>query len=412
MANLADRLTLAMSRRGCTATQLAAAVTEAGIPITRAYVSQLKSGKQVNPTLAVVRAIATYLEVSVGWLIGEESLPNQLGPALGLPATAELAESLSPESMTALKIVYELALRADQPPSLLSPPPMPAHPASLTPSQRATLAARLRALRQTAGLSPQQVRQALTSSRVPTDLSVEDLETGQSAIPTVVVEQLLTVYGVQDFHQRERVLSLARAERDPDDFDHPGVPLPYAAVRGLQQQAVLLRTYHGQQIPALLQANHLSPAVGSTSSLAADGVQSWTHHIPDMLERPDPPRLWAIVDEGALLRRPNDSRTQLAQLDYVLQVAKRPSVTVQVLPLDAPVAVPTTGPFTLLRFAEPFAPDIVHEHSIIGDRLLSDPAHVDAYNVAFAHLSVICATRGESLQLLNAHRQRISNMLT
>lgn len=408
MANLADRLSLAMNSRGCSATQVAAALTEAGIPITRAYVSQLKSGKHANPTLVVLRAIADYLQVSVGWLIGEDSLPGQLGPILGLPDDAGLPENMSPESMTALRVVFELALRADR----HQTSPAAADAAPLSPAQRSALGSRLRALRQAAAMPPQQARDAVGPS-VP---SVDDIEAGRSAPSAAVVERLLTLYGVHEFHQRERVLSLARGEREPDDYDHPGVPLAWAACHGLYQRAVLLRTYHNQQIPVLLQTEQYAGATGGADRSPAVNPQSAAWRAleqNELLERSDPPRLWVVIDEAALLRQADpDPRTQLAQLDAIIQAAKRESVTVQITPLDAPVVAPPTGPFTLLRFAEPFTSDVVVEQSVAGDRLLSDPLHVDAYNRAFARLAVASATRGESLQLLHAHRQRVSGLLT
>ena len=57
MANFAERLDLALRRRGFSGAQVAAELTRAGIPITRAYVSQLRTGKQTNPTLQVLREL-------------------------------------------------------------------------------------------------------------------------------------------------------------------------------------------------------------------------------------------------------------------------------------------------------------------------------------------------------------------
>ncbi|MFD2350252.1 helix-turn-helix domain-containing protein [Nonomuraea ferruginea] len=85
MAKFAERLDLALAKRGFTGAQVAAALTEAGIPITRAYVSQLRTGKQTNPTLQVLRALAACLQVSVGWLVGEDHVEARHGRGPAAP---------------------------------------------------------------------------------------------------------------------------------------------------------------------------------------------------------------------------------------------------------------------------------------------------------------------------------------
>ncbi|WP_345024523.1 helix-turn-helix domain-containing protein, partial [Nonomuraea roseoviolacea] len=160
MATIADRLDLALRERGLSGAQVAAELTEAGIPITRAYVSQLRTGKQTNPTLQVLRALASCLQVSVGWLVGEEA------PGAGSAAVDDLqaraaavgaaASGLSDGSLAVLRGVIDLARRAEGlsespeagPPPAAEAPPVPAARTTLPPPVRAALGERLRGLRE------------------------------------------------------------------------------------------------------------------------------------------------------------------------------------------------------------------------------------------------------------------------
>ncbi|MEV0197485.1 helix-turn-helix domain-containing protein, partial [Nonomuraea sp. NPDC050691] len=151
MANIADRLDLALRERGLSGAQVAAELTEAGIPITRAYVSQLRTGKQTNPTLQVLRALASCLQVSVGWLVGEESLGAASAAVDDLQSRAAAlgaaASGLSDGSLAVLRGVIDLARRAEGLPESPASGPQATPEVSAVPAARTTLAPPVRAAR-------------------------------------------------------------------------------------------------------------------------------------------------------------------------------------------------------------------------------------------------------------------------
>lgn len=71
VATLAERISLALDRRGITQAQLIALLAARGYRVSASHVSQLKTGKERNPHLDLLFAMAGCLEVTVGWLIGE-----------------------------------------------------------------------------------------------------------------------------------------------------------------------------------------------------------------------------------------------------------------------------------------------------------------------------------------------------
>ncbi|TDD39647.1 helix-turn-helix domain-containing protein [Nonomuraea terrae] len=414
MANFAERLDLALTKRGYTGAQVASALTEAGIPITRAYVSQLRTGKQTNPTLQVLRALATCLQVSVGWLVGDDYVESGAVDDLQLrAATLGLAASgLSESSLVVLRGVVELARKAEGLPEEpeTAVPDIPEAATPLSDPQRRALGKRLHSLRLAARLSVEQVETALGKGAA----AIPAVEAGRLAPAPITVERLLALYGVTAPPIREYVLSLARGEREAAWHDAQSVPVWLAAAYALEQRATVIRTYHPQFVPPLLQTEDYARAAITVTGPATLGQQTVDEALALVLARQEAMTrdgsavLWAVIDESVLARSIVGPHVQLRQLDVLIESAKRPNVSLHVVPMDDPVYVPRTGPFTLWRFAEAFEPDIACAHGVESDELITDTAAVEAYHQAFTKLSVTTTTREETVEVLNAHRERLS----
>ncbi|WP_433431330.1 Scr1 family TA system antitoxin-like transcriptional regulator [Nonomuraea sp. CA-141351] len=417
MANFAERLDLALTKRGFTGAQVASALTEAGIPITRAYVSQLRTGKQTNPTLQVLRALASCLQVSVGWLVGDEFLESGAVEDLQLRAAAIglNASGLSESSLTVLRGVVELARKAEglpeEPETTSSDIPDAAAP--LSGPQRRALGKRLHGLRLAAGLSAEQVETAIGKGTA----AIPAVEEGRLAPAPITVERLLTLYGVVAPPIREYVLSLARGEREAAWYDAHSVPVWLAAAYALEQRATVIRTYHPQFVPPLLQTEEYARAAITAAGPATLGQHTVDEALALVLARQEAVArdsgivVWAVIDESVLVRSIVGPHVQLRQVEQLLDHAKRPNISLHVVPMEDPAYVPRTGPFTLWRFAEAFEPDIACAHGIESDELVTDTAAVEAYHQAFTKLSVTTTTREETFEVLNFHRERLSRSL-
>ncbi|WP_336213397.1 helix-turn-helix domain-containing protein [Nonomuraea sp. LPB2021202275-12-8] len=413
MAKFAERLDLALNKRGFTGAQVAAALTEAGIPITRAYVSQLRTGKQTNPTLQVLRALAACLQVSVGWLVGEDYVESGTVDDLQLRAAGIglSASGLSESSLTVLREVIELARKAEGLPEHPEPAmEIPDAAAPLEEAMRQALGERLHSLRSAAQLSPEKVEAALGKGSV----AVEAIEQGRLAPAPATVERLLTLYGVTAMPAREYVLSLARGERELEWYDASSVPVWLATTCAIDRRASVIRTYHTHFVPPLLQTEAYALAaiaamdMGSFRHTTADGAVDILVARQRLIASQGGPVVWAVMDEGVLLRSIATPQVLLDQLDMLIDYAKRPNISLHIVPMDDPAYVPRTGPFTLWRFPEAFEPDIACSHALEADELITDAVIVEAYHQAFAKLSVTTTTRDETLDLLYSHRERLS----
>jgi transcriptional regulator with XRE-family HTH domain len=417
VANFAERLDLALTKRGFTGAQVASALTEAGIPITRAYVSQLRTGKQTNPTLQVLRALASCLQVSVGWLVGDDHLESGAVEDLQLrAATLGLsAAGLSESSLTVLRGVVELARKAEGLPDG-EPEPIADIPDAATPlsgPQRRALGRRLHGLRMAAGMSVEQVETAIGRGAA----AIPAIEEGRIAPAPITVERLLTLFGVAAPPIREYVLSLARGEREAAWYDAPSIPVWLAAAFALEQRATLIRTFHPQFVPPLLQTEEYARAAITAAGPATLGQPTVDEALAlvmarqEALSRDSGIVVWAVIDESVLTRSIVGRHVQLRQLEMLMDHAKRPNVSLHVVPMDDPAYVPRTGPFTLWRFAEAFESDIACAHGIERDELITDTAAVEAYHQAFTKLSVTTTTREETVEMLNFHLERLSRSL-
>lgn len=391
MATLAERLTLAIRRREHSVAGLVLALNDAGVSITRAYVYQLMRGQQTNPTLGVVHALAGQLQVSVGWLVGEDEIES--GSLSDLRQRAAVVgralADLSDASLEQVHGIVELARRAEGLPPKQTVLPLPPPGPRLSERQRAVLAGRLCELREGAGKTVEQVERILQD-----EIMLGPIEQGDALIAPAAVERLLTVYGIDDNYQRDCVMTLARGEREPGQFDDPRVPLWLTASVNLEQQAVQLRSYNVQYVPPLLQTEEYARAAVSTAGLVPRGhevIEGATQLVmarQELLGRLDGPTLWAVIDEVALMRPIGSREIQLRQLDALIQHAKQPNVTLQVLPVGAAVFVPRIGPFTILRFPEPFRTEVACLHAAESDVLIADLPGVESYKVTFEQLAV------------------------
>ncbi|GAA0912094.1 Scr1 family TA system antitoxin-like transcriptional regulator [Nonomuraea longicatena] len=412
MANLAERLDLALNKRGCTGAQVATSLTKAGVPITRAYISQLRTGKQTNPTLHVLQAIAAYLQVSVGWLLGEDYLESGAVQDLQVRAAAigVSASGLSDGSLTLLRDVVDLARRAEGLPGRHRPGPELPEAATLDDGQRVALADRLRGLRLTVGLGVEEVEFALGRGVA----AVAPIEAGEIVPAPTTVARLLSLYGVLAAPVREHLMSLARGERAPAWYDSAAVPVHEATAYAQEERASVIRTYHNQVIPPLLQTEAYARAAIQVAGLATPGLTPIDVAVrrvltrQALLARADGPVVWAIVDESALQRSIAEPDVHAEQLDTLIQHAKRPNVSVHIAPLEHPAYLPRTGPFTLWRFAEAYELDMACRHGIEADELITGSGAIEVLHQAFAKLSVITTTRDETLDLLHAHRHRLA----
>ena len=259
--------------------------------------------------------------------------------------------------------------------------PIPSASFSHPTVQRLVLGSQLHRLRESRGITAEQAAEAIRGSHS----KISRMEHGRVGFKERDVADLLTLYGVTDAEERAVLLNLAREANTPGWWHAysdilPSWLEPYV---GLEAAASVIRTYQSQFVPGLLQAEGYARALIRQGAAASEEEIARRGELrasrQGILRWPDAPQLWAVVDEGAL-RRPVGSRAVMReQLQYLVEVAGHPAVTLQIMPFSVGAHSAMGGPFTILRFAEPDLSDVVYIEQLTSALYLDKPAEVDSY---------------------------------
>jgi hypothetical protein len=271
---------------------------------------------------------------------------------------------------------------------------------------RIVLGVHLRRLREAANVSRTDAGWAIRGS----ESKISRLELGRVGFKVRDVDDLLTLYKLEDPEERDRLLTLARDANNPgwwqryDDL----TPQWFHSYLGLEMAADLIRTFELQFVPGLLQTPDYARAViqlgrqdqSSLSRAEQDRLVSLRMGRQEVLTRQRPARLWAVIDE-AVLRRPIGNRDILrAQLEFLIEAARRHNVTLQIIPFDKGGYTATGGAFTLLRFNDADLPDIVYIEHLTSAVYLDKRDELDTYVVTMDSVSITAAQPRETETIL------------
>ena len=246
---------------------------------------------------------------------------------------------------------------------------------------RLLLGARLRRLRQAAGITRDSAGNAIRAS----GSKISRLELGRTGFKQRDVSELLTLYGVADDAERAVLLSLARQASSAGWWHTYSEVLPawFEPYLGLEQAASVIRSYDVQFIPGLLQTPDYARAVArladGLSEAGADQLVELRMRRQQVLHRENPPHLWVVIDETALRRPIGGRAVMLAQVDHLIRMSRRAHITIQVMPFSAGGHAAVGGPMIQLRFPEGLLPDLVYQEQLDSAIYLNKPAETVRY---------------------------------
>ena len=248
--------------------------------------------------------------------------------------------------------------------------------------RRMLVGAQLRRLRSEAGLTREQAGEAIRAS----EWKIHRLENGQVGFKERDIIDLLRLYDVADPTEVAEFVALAREANSPGWWQHYGDVLPqwFRTYVDLESAATLIRTYEGQFIPGLLQTDDYMRAVVQGAHLE-ESAEEVGRRVrlrlarQTLLTREQPPRLWAVIDEAAMRRPVGGREVMRGQLERLIEAAKLPNVTLQVLPFDAGAHPAMLGAFSILRFADRELPDVVYLEHLTNAVYLDKRDEVERY---------------------------------
>jgi transcriptional regulator with XRE-family HTH domain len=268
---------------------------------------------------------------------------------------------------------------------------------------RIALGGQLRRLRQDRGITPEAAADSIRASHA----KISRLERGRVGFKERDVADLLTLYGVTDPEEREAFLVLARQANSPGWWHQYSDLLPtwFETYIGLEQSASVIRTYEAQFIPGLLQTAEYARAVirlahGDEPPEEIDRRVELRMRRQQILDQPDPPAVWVVIDEASLRRPIGGPAVMRSQIEHLITATKRPHVTIQLLPYAIGGHAAAGGPFTIVRFPEADLPDVVYLEQLTSSLYLDKRPDLDRYKAVMEQLSVQAEPPNRTTRLL------------
>ncbi|MET9529997.1 helix-turn-helix transcriptional regulator [Streptomyces sp. NPDC006649] len=227
------------------------------------------------------------------------------------------------------------------------------------------LGSELLRMREVRDLRQSHAAEALTASVA----KVAKIERGLVPVRDPDVRALCHLYGNDDPEAVNRLLALARADRERRKAHGWWNQYPQLQAMGeyvaLEDIATLVRTWQLAVIPGLLQTADYARAlaVGNGSWSDLDEIDPFVESRMARKARlvgEHPLELWAVVGEGCLRQLVGGREVMREQLGHLLEMTRQPHVKLQVVPYLAGAHPGMTSAFTIVSFAEPGALDVVH----------------------------------------------------
>ena len=254
--------------------------------------------------------------------------------------------------------------------------------------RRRRLGTELKRCRERAGLTQENVSRHFEWHAA----KVTRIETARVAVTPRDVRDLLALYGVDDEQYREALMELARSSRQKTWWtDYRDIMRPGNFV-GLEAEAASLRVWEPIVLPGLLQTEDYIRALMRTGR-STDSPQHIDRRVAlrlkrqDRLQGPNPLQLFAIIDESVVRRSVGGPEVMDLQLRHLIDTAKLPNVTVQILPFDAGEHPFLGGSAALLEFPETTHLDVVYLEGLAGDLYEEQHSEVARYRAEFDQLS-------------------------
>jgi transcriptional regulator with XRE-family HTH domain len=275
-------------------------------------------------------------------------------------------------------------------------------PARTSPTVRLRrLSSRLRRLRETCGLSREDVAEQTGINPA----TLYRIETARVRPQGRTLAALLTLYGVDDAERASlvRVLKDARQRGWLQAYESE-LPEEYSAYIEFEDEARSVWNYESLFVPGLLQTEPYARAViaGVLPTMNRDGIERLVNVRMErqaVLTRERPLQLWAICDEAALHRVVGGAKVMREQLVHLAEAAELPHVTLQLIPFEAGAHPGMPGPFVVMDFAND--PNVVYIDSMAGDLFLEEEPEIRRYSAMFEHLRAIALSPTASAELIS-----------
>ena len=248
----------------------------------------------------------------------------------------------------------------------MSPKPDP-------PPALVAFAEELRAYRAQAGMSRDELAAKVSYS--PSLIAM--IETGRRSPSRKLAELLDVVFGAPG--------TFARLEKRLRDVPFPASFRPFVPH---EAEAASLRSYENSLVPGLFQTEAYARAVLSTRpNTTDDQIEDLVvarMRRQEVLSREDPPLIWSLIDEAVLHREVGTPEVMRGQLGHLVDLSRRPNITIQVVPYSAGAHSGLLGAFVIAELDD--SPPIAFLETAAEGETAEDPSVVARLALTFDNL--------------------------
>ncbi|MFJ4812260.1 helix-turn-helix domain-containing protein [Streptomyces longwoodensis] len=277
-----------------------------------------------------------------------------------------------------------------------------------TTTRRRQLGAVMRKLRARKGMTLEEAGRLVGVSKA----TVSRYETQAGPVRWIVVDALCREYGATDA-EREAVVRLAKDSKQQGWWSSlaDSIPEHMNLLLTLEDEARRESHFACIYVPGLLQTRAYSTALQKANEvpLSADEIERLVDirmKRQEILSRPDPLRLWAILDESVIRRVVGSPAVMREQLDRLLQANESPHITLQVLPFSKGAHSAALGSFVIIGGKQP-ALDVVYVDFHTGSLFLEKEEELDRYGLAFDYLRAQALDMEASSDLIRRVRKEL-----
>lgn len=284
----------------------------------------------------------------------------------------------------------------------------------VTPSpfvQRRRLRTELRRARAEARLTQDQVATAMDWSLS----KVIRIETGAVGISTNDLKALLRLYSVHDANRMDELIELARTSRQTSWLSkyRTEISSQYMQYIEYEEAASVLRMYEPLLLPGLLQTEEYTAAIlralsdpGTTEELIRNRTDIRLTR-QRLLEQARPPTLICVIDESVISRILGERTIAQPQLARLIDLASRPTISIEIVPFTAGLHPGLLEPFIILEFPDPEDSDVLYLESSKDSIFSHDEAReITNYREIFEQLRSISLGPAGTLEYLRMARVR------
>lgn len=275
-------------------------------------------------------------------------------------------------------------------------------------TRRRQLGATLRKLRARKGLTLEEAGLRVGVSKA----TVSRYETREGPVKWLVVEALCREYDATEA-ERDALVGLAKDAKQQGWWRSfaDSIPESMNLLLTLEDEAVREDHFSCVYVPGLLQTRAYSTALQLANEIERtpediERLVDIRMKRQEILNRPKPPRLWAILDESVIRRVVGSPDIMRDQLDQLLRANESPHITLQVLPFSQGAHGAALGSFVFLGGQETTL-DVVYVDLHIGSIFIEKDEELDRYRLAFDYLRAQALDMGASSALIRRVREEI-----